>query len=310
MNHLMIAIGILWSLVPTDIVGADDLWELREAAQQAEGQGLKALVGRTCTATKTIFVTDGNEQHVLRQFEVRGSFSSTSQWYVKVWLDPTRKQGDADAVIAQDGRLGYTGVGLNSPSPKMTSYSFGDEERQQLLYSAETYFPSIITGGNFFDVSFSSVTKFEGFKAQRSPSEDSPLWGRCWDWSFEEQDEIPPYEGSVWMRDFGDDVHVIGRIKFRIRGTDRFTEVRNIFSTRTDRPSLIERVEVDHNGGSTSFVINTIESEDEPRGGYAPERFGLTTPSDPWIAWWWRFAGIAFFGLIAAYITFHYRKKS
>jgi hypothetical protein len=305
----ILGIGLLWVVAPIGFVGADDLLELREAAKQADGQGLKSLVGSCCSGVKTVFITDGTKENILRQVEVRGSFSSVSQWYVMVWLDPAQKQPGPDAIIAQNNRLGFTGDGLNSSRPRMTSYSFGDDELKQLLYSAETYFPGIISGGHFFDLSFLAVTELDGFRAYRRPSEDSPDLGRCWDWSFEAQDDLPPYEGEVWIRDFGNNVQVIGRIRFRIRGTEKFTDVRHTFSSNSDRPALIECVDVNYDGGRTSFVIRNIEAEAEPQDGYTPERFGLRTPSDPRVVSWLRLAGMAFLGLIAVYITVRYWKK-
>jgi len=309
MNYSKICLAVCLVVLSVRGVLADDVSELRDAAKQCQGQGLKSLIGYSCLGTKTEYGNDGTKEIVLRQRKVRGSFRSQTQWFVLVSLSQPPIEDRWDAVWARNKRLVFWGADLASPDPKMSSYGFDADKREAMLYSAETYFPSIISGGYLFDVSFYYVTGLDGFSARRVPAEDAADIGRCWEWSTEMRDDIPPYLGKIWIRDFGNEIQAIGKLRFQVRGSEKSVQIQNVFSSNPDHPSLIERVEIDYRGSRASFVIEKIEIENEPPDAYTPERFGLTTPVDWASRRWWLWVAAAGIGLIAIYLTLRYRQK-
>lgn len=291
------------------VANADDLSELREAARQSQGEGLKSLIGHSIVATKTEYGLKGEREIVIRQQQIRGSFRSVEQWFVRVSLSGSSETQSNEAVVGRNGRLVYWGTGIDSASPVMTNYGFDWLDHGSALYSAETYCSSITSGGNLFDVSFYSITCLDSFNAERVPSDDSVDVGRCWKWSTEARDEVPAYVGKIWIHDFGSGRHVIGKLKFQVQGSEKSVEITNQFSSSSANPTLIERVEIDRRGQRESFALETIANESESVDGYRPERFGLVTPVDPARGRLGMWLAAAAFGSLAVYLTIRWRNK-
>jgi hypothetical protein len=72
---------------------------------------------------------------------------------------------------------------------------------------------------------------------------------------------------------------------------------------------LIQRVEIDRRGQREWFVIDRIESENEPPNGYGPAAFGLTTPVDPAGSRMWLWVAASVFAGVAVYLTLRYRRS-
>lgn len=288
-------------------VQAEDVSALREAAKACQGQGLKSLIGYSCWGTKFVYANNGSQEIVHQQTKVRGSFRSETEWFVLRSQSSTEDRWEA--VLGRNGRLVFRGTELDSPNARMGKYGFSEAEHEEALFSAETYFSSITSGGNLFDVSFYFVTQLDGFSARRVPGKDATEIGRCWEWSTEMKDDVPAYVGEIWIREFGNNVHAIGKLNFQVRGSEKSVQIRNVFSSNPDSPSLIQRVEIDRRGQRELFVIDRIESENEPPNGYSPEAFGLTTPVDPAGSRMWLWVAASVFAGVAVYLTIRYRRS-
>ena len=280
----------------------DDISELKQLSETARHEGLQSLVGLTCHGIAEAITSNG--QTVWRH-HVRGSFRSLEQWSVLCGDDPDALEWGS----IQNGRLVYDIDSPNTDGARMPDYGFGIESRESKLYSAESFFPSIISGGYLADLPFVEVFKKASFDGAMSKVEDSLVFGRCWAWSVGSEEGLPPYTVKVWFRSFENGAIAIGKLEFSLPN-GKMNRVTNEFSSDPTYPSLITKVVTEEYGAKRLFEISRIEPENEPPNGFAPERFGLKSPTDPLKMRVWLFAAAIATGTVAIYLTLRLRQRS
>lgn len=301
MNAIYCMLGILlcWNYC----VDETDLAALRAQSQACRGEGLRSLIGLSCDGET---VVTGPNKKEIRRSASKGSFRSDGQWLV--FTGPSR--GEWNGVLVQNSDLLFF---VNDPAShrvRMPDYQFGDQARAENLYADSAFFPSVGSGGNFFELSFYEFAMMQGFSASRMANLDQAEFGKCWSWSFPGDGDIPAYEGKIWIREFDAQTSVIGKIVNSRTGSPRQQTITHSFSKDARHPSLIERVETEEDGIKSVFRIVEQESENEAADGYTPEHFGLESPSNPANNRIWLSVAAGVFGIVALLLTLRYRKRS
>jgi len=289
-------------LIATASVNADDdLRELRQLSEAARSEGLQPLVGLTCHGVAEALAANG---HSIWRHQVRASFRSADRWIVFIGPSPEVWEG----AVVRNGRLVYH-VNLRNPeAATMPEHGFGAARREYRTYVPNTFFPSATSGRYLEDISFADIAKQPEFTATRMPSEDSAEFGRCWSWSAGTTPIVLPFVGKVWFRTFENGATVIAKLEYGLEG-GRINRVVNEFSKDPAHPSLIENVVTQEGQSTRTFTMIKVEAENEPQNGYAPERFGLKSPTDPLtIRLWLVFGAIALVGM-AVYVIRRHRQN-